>query len=71
LCPLLGHEINDLLREFLPAAIRVRVGFVRADSETGIEEEHAAVCPGGQEARVVGRWGEVRIIILETFVDVS
>lgn len=41
-----GHEINDPLRELLPAPVRVAVGLVRAHCQAGVEQQDAAVGPG-------------------------
>jgi len=44
---LLINDINDLLREFLPASVCVGIRFVGADGEAGVEEQDAAVGPWG------------------------
>src|SRR4051812_40076631 len=62
LIPLLRHEINNLLREFLPAFPGMRVGFVGAHRETCVEEEYSAVGPRCEETCPVGRGSEVRIV---------
>lgn len=67
---LLRDEVNDLLREALPAAVRVRVGLVRADRQAGVEHEHAAVRPRGQQAAVLGRRAEARVVLPEGNVHV-
>ena len=43
---------------------------MRANSEAGVEEEDAAVSPGGEETAFVGWCSEVGIIVFERFVDV-
>lgn len=45
--PLRRDGVDDLLREFLPALVGVRVCGVGADRQAGVEEEHTAVGPGG------------------------
>ena len=48
-------RIHDLLREALPALALVRVGRVRAHGQARIQQQHAAVGPGRQQAGVL-RW---------------
>lgn len=36
--PLLGNNVNDPLREFLPALVGVAVGFVCPNCQAGIQE---------------------------------
>jgi len=68
--PLRSNSIYDLLREFLPAAIGMRVGFVSTHGETGVEQEDAAVGPGSEEAAVLGGWDEGGVVFGKRFVDV-
>jgi hypothetical protein len=69
--PLRRHGVDDLLREALPAVVRVRVRLVGADRQAGVEQEDAAVGPGGEEAASVRGRGEVGVVVLEAFVDVG
>jgi hypothetical protein len=48
----------------------MRVGFVSADSETGVEQEDATVSPGSEEATVLGWRDEGGIVFGEGFVDI-
>ena len=43
---------------------------MRADSQTGVEEQHAAVRPGCEQAGFVGRGSEGRVVVLQTGEDV-
>jgi hypothetical protein len=36
-CPLLRNQINDLLREALPALAGVAIGFMRSDGQARVE----------------------------------
>lgn len=65
-----GDGVDDLLRELLPALTGVGVGLVRAHGQASVEEEHAAVGPGREQAAVLGRRGEVWVVLFEAFVDV-
>lgn len=66
------HDVNHLLREALPAAVRVTVGLVRPDRQARVEQQDAPVRPGGQQAAVPGRRGKgVRVLLLEELVDVA
>lgn len=51
--------------------IRVRVGVVRSHGQAGIEQQHAPLRPGCEEASLVGWRDEVGIIIFEAHVHVS
>ncbi|RCI12313.1 hypothetical protein L249_1312 [Ophiocordyceps polyrhachis-furcata BCC 54312] len=53
--PFLRHQIDDPLREPLPAPVGVRVGFVSPDGEARVEHEDAAVGPSEGGAGVGGR----------------
>lgn len=68
--PGLDHGVDYLLCEALPAFSGVAVGLVRAHGETGVEEENAAVCPGGEEAASVGRGVKGRVVRFQGGVDV-
>ena len=63
-------DVDDLLRQALPAFVAVAVGVVSADGEAGVEEEDAAVGPGGEQAAVLGWWAEVWVVLLERGVHV-
>lgn len=65
-----GHDVDDLLRERLPALLGVRVGRVRANRQAGVEQQHPAVGPGGQEAGLVGRGPEGRVVDRDALEDV-
>lgn len=41
-----------------------------AHRETGVEEQYAPVCPGRQEAALVGRRSEAWVVACETYVHV-
>ena len=68
--PHFHHRINDFLRELLPPVIRMAICLVRAHRETGVEKEDSAVCPWGEEAAVLGRRGESRVVVFEGYVNV-
>jgi len=68
--PDLGHSVDDLLRQQLPALARMRVCFTPADSEAGIEQQDATICPWCEEATLVGRWLVFGVVDLECLVDV-
>jgi hypothetical protein len=66
----LGHCIDDLLGQQLPALSRVRVRITSTDSQACVQEQHTAICPWGQEAALVW-WGlVVGVVDLERLVDV-
>jgi len=67
---LLINNFNNFLRELLPASVCVGICFVSADREAGVQEEDAAVGPGGQQTTLIWGWGEGGIVILEAGVDV-
>lgn len=67
---LCSNSINDLLRELLPALSGVRVGLVCAYGQAGVEEKHATLSPGREEAAILGRRRERRIIFFEALVDI-
>lgn len=46
------------------------VGFMRADRQTGIQKQHAAIRPRGEESTVAGWRLESRIVVAEGGVDV-
>lgn len=64
------HGVDHLLREFLPAVVCVAVGFGRLDCQAGVEHEHAAVRPGGEQAAVLRRGLEVWIVVFQRDVHV-
>ena len=68
--PRLGYDLDDFLREALPAVVGVAIRFVSADGEAGVEEEDAAVGPRGEEAAVLGGFLEGGVIFFEGDVDV-
>ena len=66
------HDVNHLLRKLLPAAVGVAVGLVRAHRQARVEQQDAAVRPGGQQAAFFGRRFEgVGVFDLEELVDVG
>ncbi len=68
--PHLRHRVNDLLRELLPSSARVAIWFVCTHRKARVEQQDAAVGPGGQETAVVG-WGFERgVVLLEGLVHV-
>ena len=68
-CPLLRHNINHLLRELLPAFARVAVCLVRPHGQTGIQEQHASIGPGSQQAAAIGRRLKgIRVFVFEELV---
>jgi hypothetical protein len=69
-CPLLSHSINHLLREALPAFPRMAVRLMGANSQTSIQQQDSAVCPGRQQTAVLGRRLEIRIVLFQGDVDV-
>ena len=69
-CPDLSHRVDDLLGELLPALVRMTIGFVRPDRQTGVQQEDATVSPGRKQATVLGRWLKRRIVVLQGDVDV-
>ena len=68
--PLQGDGVDDFLRELFPALLRMAIGFVCADSQTGIEKQDAAVCPGSEKAASFGRFFEGWVIVFERDVHV-
>lgn len=68
--PHFRHGIDNLLGEFLPAVIGVAVGFARFDRQAGVEHQHAAVGPGGEQAAILGRGQERRVVVFKGDVDV-
>jgi len=69
-CALGGHEVDDALGEAFPAAVGVAVCLVGAHGEAGVEHEHAAVGPGGEEAGVFGGRRKGGVVLLEAGVHV-
>ena len=67
---LLVDDLDDALGEALPAAARVAVGLVRLHRQAGVEQQHAAVGPGRQQAAVARRRLEGRVVALDGRVDV-
>jgi hypothetical protein len=66
----LGHCIDDLLGQQLPALSGVRVGVTSTDSQTCVQKQDATIRPWGQEAALVW-WGlVVGVVDLECLVDV-
>ena len=41
-----------------------------ADREAGVQEEDAAVGPGGQQTTLIWGWGEGGIVVLEAGIDI-
>lgn len=86
LCPLLGwsapgqeddtvgshlcHGVNHFLHEQFPAFARMRVCFASANSQAGIDEQHAPLGPRNQQSTFVWRWLVVWVFLLKGFVDV-
>ena len=69
--PLLRHNINHLLCKLLPTVISMTERLVRPRRQTGIQEQYATVCPGGEQASVLGRRFEAAgIFFLEKLVDI-
>lgn len=69
--PLLRHNIDHLLRELLPAVISMTVRLVRPHRQTRVQEQYATVCPGGEQASVLGRRFEaLGVFFLEELVDI-
>lgn len=69
--PHLDHGVDYLLRQQLPAFALVRVRLAPAHRQTRVEQQHAAVGPGGQQAAFLRRRHVVRIVFLQRFVDVG
>lgn len=67
---LLGHQINDLLREPLPPMPAVAVSLVRLYRQTCIEHQHAPVRPRGKQSAIVGRRLEGWIVLGERYKHV-
>lgn len=65
-----GHGIDDFLGEFLPAVVGVAVGFGRLDCQAGVEHQHAAVRPGGEQASVLGGRAEGGVVVFQRDVHV-
>ncbi len=61
--PHLRHRVNDLLRELLPSFARMAIWFVCTHRKARVEQQDAAVGPGGQETAIVG-WGFERGVVL-------
>lgn len=70
LCSLRCDCVDDLLRELLPALFCVRICFVGADSQAGVEEKDASICPWCEEAAVLGWFFKERVVFLEGDVHV-
>lgn len=65
-------DVNHLLREALPAPVRVAVGLVRPDRQARVEQQDAPVRPGSQQAAVPGRRRKgVRVLLFQELVDVA
>lgn len=62
--------IDDLLCEFLPAPVRVTVRFMRSNGQAGIQQQHTPVGPRCEEAAVLGRWLEGRVVFGNRDIDV-
>ena len=65
-----GDGVNHLLRKLLPPFARVAVCLVRAHRQRRVEQQHAAVGPGREQAATAHRRLEVRIVGPEGGVDV-
>ena len=63
-------RVDDFLRELLPAFVAVRVGFVRADRQARVEEQHALLRPRGEEAAVLLGRDERGVVALQGGVHV-
>ena len=67
---LLGHDVNNFLREVLPTFVSMAVRFVRADGEAGVEQQDSSIGPRCEEPAVLGWSVEVRVVFLEGGVHV-
>jgi len=67
---LLGHRVNHLLGQQLPAFARVRVRFSSADRQACVDHQHAAVGPWRQQTAPFRRLLELWVVLLEGYVDV-
>lgn len=63
--PLFGHDVDDLLGEFLPPLFRVAVGLLGAHGQHRVEQQDALLGPRHEQAAVVRRRLEVRVILRE------
>ena len=69
--PALRDGVDDLLREALPAVAGVAVGLVRAHGQAGVQQEDAAIGPGGEQAAAARRRFEgCGKVVLQAGVDV-
>lgn len=64
------HCFNDLLCETLPSLLTMTVGLVSPHRQARVEQENAAVGPWRQQAAILRRCFEVRVIFLQRNVDV-
>ena len=46
------------------------VGIVCLDSQASIEQKHTTIGPRSQQTTLVGRWGEIGIVLFDCQVDV-
>jgi hypothetical protein len=67
---LLADQINDLLCKLLPAFTGMRVGLMGAHGKTSIQQQHAAISPGCEQASLVRRRFEGWIFLLQRFVHI-
>lgn len=68
--PLLGDDVDDLLCELLPALVGMAVGKARTHRQACVQHQHAAVCPGRQQAPPLRRWFETRVILFQRNIDI-
>jgi hypothetical protein len=64
------HNIYDLLRELLPASVRMGIRLMGSNRQAGIEEQDSAIGPRCEKTSFVGWRGEGGIVVFQTLVDV-
>ena len=64
------NSINDLLHQSLPALARMGIRLASTDSQASVDEQDTTIRPWGQQATLVWRRLVVRVLFLETLIDV-
>ena len=68
--PNLRHSVNHFLRKKLPPLALMRVGLALSHRQTCVEQQNATISPWRQQATLVRRSFVIRVLFLESFVDV-
>jgi hypothetical protein len=66
-----SDEIDHLLCKLLPALVGMAVGLVGTNGEASVEHQDTTLGPRYEEPSLIGWCLEVRIVDLDSFVDID